>query len=381
MRNFTFKRQLLFVMFMLLGCLSIQAADDLITKQITIKLDKAGTLPDRISSKKYNITNLKIIGEVNGTDWKAIREMAGSDWYGKKTKGNLSVLDLSEAKVVSGGDSYCYEEHFKNDVFRYNCFTSNDMIGRLAFYNCSNLTSLTLPSSVTSIGYSAFEGCTNLTSLALFSNLTSDSRIDTDGIKESLKELRFYICDDFDTYLQKGHFEIDVKCGIKYYLNDKEIKDVVIPSNVISLGRYAFQNSCFTSITLPSSLASVGDGTFKNCSSLAGINFSSGLTSIGCSAFEGCSRLTSLTLPSSLAFVDYSAFKNCSSLVSINFSSSLTSIGGSAFSGCRALTSIILPSNLASIGDETFYDCIGLTSIILPSGLTSIGRSAFSGCI
>lgn len=312
MRNFTFKRQLLFVMFMLLGCLSIQAADGaLITKQITIKLDKAGTLPDKIRSKKYNITNLKIIGEVNGTDWKAIREMAGSDWYGEKTDGNLSVLDLSEAKVVSGGDSYCYEEHFKNDVFKYNCFTSNDMIGRLAFYNCSNLTSLTLPSSVTSIGYSAFEGCTNLTSLALFSNLTSDNRIDTNGIKESLKELKFYICDDFDTYLQKGHFEIDVKCGIKYYLNDKEIKDVVIPSNVISLGRYVFQNSCFTSITLPSSLASVGDGTFKNCSSLAGINFSSGLTSIGCSAFEGCSRLTSLTLPSSLAFVDYSAFKNC----------------------------------------------------------------------
>lgn len=71
MKNFTFKRQLLFVMFMLLGCLSIQAADDgLITKQITIKLDKAGTLPDRISeSKKYLITNLKIVGEVNGTDW------------------------------------------------------------------------------------------------------------------------------------------------------------------------------------------------------------------------------------------------------------------------------------------------------------------------
>ena len=129
MRNFTFKRQLLFVMFMLLGCLSIQAADDdLITKQITIKLDKAGTLPDKIRSKKYNITNLKIIGEVNGTDWKAIREMAGSDWYGEKTKGNLSVLDLSEAKVVSGGDGYCYDEHYKNDVFKYNCFTSNYQI-------------------------------------------------------------------------------------------------------------------------------------------------------------------------------------------------------------------------------------------------------------
>ena len=69
MRNFTFKGLLLTAVFMLLGCLSIQAADDdLITKQITVKLDKAGTLPDKIaSSEMYKITNLKIIGEINGT--------------------------------------------------------------------------------------------------------------------------------------------------------------------------------------------------------------------------------------------------------------------------------------------------------------------------
>lgn len=91
MRNFTFKRQLLFVMFILLGCLSIQAADDdLITKQITIKLDEAGTLPNRISeSKKYLITNLKIVGYVNGTDWRFIREMAGCDCKGKKPTENF----------------------------------------------------------------------------------------------------------------------------------------------------------------------------------------------------------------------------------------------------------------------------------------------------
>lgn len=70
--------------------------------------------------------------------------------------------------MVSGGDSYCYDERYKNDVFRWSCFTSNDEIGRLAFYNCSKLTSLTLPSSVTGIQYSTFKGCTKLTSLALF---------------------------------------------------------------------------------------------------------------------------------------------------------------------------------------------------------------------
>lgn len=96
------------LMFMLLGCLSLYAADnDLITKQITIQLEKAGTLPDRIaSSRKYKITNLKIIGEINGTDLRMIREMAGSNSTGNSTDGMLSVLDLSEAKIVEGGDWY-----------------------------------------------------------------------------------------------------------------------------------------------------------------------------------------------------------------------------------------------------------------------------------
>lgn len=79
MRTFSFKDLLLTAVFMLFGCLSIQAADDeLITKQITIKLEQAGTLPNKIgSTKKYKITNLKIIGEINGTDLKLIRDMVG----------------------------------------------------------------------------------------------------------------------------------------------------------------------------------------------------------------------------------------------------------------------------------------------------------------
>ena len=136
------------LMFMLLGCLSLYAADnDLITKQITIKLVEAGTLPDRIgSSKKYKITNLKIIGEINGTDLKMIREMAD---------GKLSVLDLSEAKIVEGGDYYCYYYDEGNKKI----YTSNDVIGTCAFEDCRGLTSLTLPAGITSIGVKAFAGC------------------------------------------------------------------------------------------------------------------------------------------------------------------------------------------------------------------------------
>ena len=79
----------------------------MITKQITLTLNKVGTLPNRIAvSRKNLITNLKIVGKINGTDLKFIREMAGRDFNWEKTDGKLSILDLSEAKIVAGGDAY-----------------------------------------------------------------------------------------------------------------------------------------------------------------------------------------------------------------------------------------------------------------------------------
>ena len=168
MRNFTFKGLLLTVLFMLLGNLAIHAADgELITKQITLTLDKAGTLPSKISaSEKYLITNLKIVGKINGTDLKFIREMAGCDVNGKETDGKLSILDLSDAKIVEGGSAY-YSD--RDDGF---ICTSNDKLGDYVFNGCSGLTSLTLPSSVTEIGEGAFLNCRGLTNFTIPSGVT-----------------------------------------------------------------------------------------------------------------------------------------------------------------------------------------------------------------
>ena len=167
MRTFTFKSLFLTVLFMLLGSTAILAADDgLITRQI--KLDEAGTLPDKISESQKNlITNLKIVGKINGTDLKFIREMAGRDFNGEKTDGKLSILDLSEAKIVAGGDAY-----FQSSK---NHYTSNDKLGNYVFFGCSGLTSLTIPSGVTSIGGAAFRGCSGLTNLTIPSSVTSIS--------------------------------------------------------------------------------------------------------------------------------------------------------------------------------------------------------------
>ena len=337
------------LMFMLLGCLSLYAADnDLITKQITIKLEEAGTLPDRIaSSRKYKITNLKIIGEINGTDWKMICDMAGGSYHG----GKLSVLDLSEAKIVEGGDCY-YTDYYNNSYY-----TSNDVIGSYAFYGCSGLTSLTLPAGFTEIGYNAFSGCSGL------------------------KEVRFCINDNLDTYLTKGHPYIDVRCGIKYYINNKEITSIEIPSNVTTLGDCVFEGcSGLTSLTLPAGITSIGDEAFRGCSGLTSLTLPAGITSIGGFAFYGCSGLTSLTLPAGITSIGDEAFRGCSGLTSLTLPAGITSIGGFAFYGCSGLTSLTLPAGITSIGDGAFNGCSGLTSLTLPAGITKIGYGAFSGC-
>ena len=232
MIQFIKQGRFLALMFMLLGCLAIQASDDLITKQITIKLDKAGTLPDKIgSTKKYKITNLKIVGEINGTDWVFIRDMAGrglKDYI--YTNGNLSVLDLSEAKIVEGGDCYYY------DVTKY--YTSNDRLGDYAFYGCCRLTSLSLPSGITSIGNYAFQDCWGLTSF-------------------------------------------------------------VIPSKVTTIGVSAFYGcSGLTSLDIPSSVTSIYMYAFAYCSGLTNLVIPSGVTTIAGYAFYGCSGLTNLVIPS-----------------------------------------------------------------------------------
>ena len=248
MRNFTFKGLLLTAVFMLLGCLSIQAAnDDLITKQITIKLDKAGTLPDRIaSSKKYKITNLKIVGEINGTDLKFIREMAGCDYDGKETDGKLSILDLSDAKIVEGGSAY-YSD--RDDGF---ICTSNDKLGDFAFYDCSGLTSLTLPSSVTKIGCYALSNCIGLTSLTLPSSVT--------------------------------------EIGEHAFLNCRGLTNFTIPSGVTKIGAGAFF-CCYglISLTIPSSVTSIGGFAFNDCSGLTSIYaYMEKLPETGSNLFLGC---------------------------------------------------------------------------------------------
>lgn len=112
MKGNTLNKQLTVLMFLLLNCfVSCSEDDNMILKTVTINLTEAGTLPDKISSSNKNkITNLKIIGNINGTDLRFIREMAGTNVIGYGTSGNLSKLDLSKAWIVEGGEAYYHKK-------------------------------------------------------------------------------------------------------------------------------------------------------------------------------------------------------------------------------------------------------------------------------
>jgi hypothetical protein len=176
-------------------------------------------------------------------------------------------------------------------------------IGEIAFYNCSGLTSVTIPNSVTSIGNYAFQYCSGLTS-------------------------------------------------------------VTIPNSVTSIGNFAFDTCLgFTSVTIPNSVTSIGHHAFNNCSGLTSVTIPSSVTSIGEVVFALCSGLTSVTIPNSVTSIGAGAFLGCSSLTAVNIPNSVTSIGAGAFLGCSGLTSVTIPNSVTLIGDSAFSGCSALTSV------------------
>mgnify|MGYP000221979374 CR=1 FL=1 len=281
MRFFTFKGLLLTTIFMLLGCLSIQAEDDdLITKQVTVKLDEAGTLPDKIgSAKKYKITNLKIIGEINGTDWRMIRDMAGRNVSHDETEGNLSELDLSDASIVPGGDYYITCAYFD---YPSKIHTSYQVIGDLAFEGCSGLTSLKLPSDIRLIGRNAFEGCSGLTSITLPSGVTEigeSAFANCSGLTsiyvyaEKMPKLRTNMFDGCDAkkctvYVPKGTYDDYWLSEFGYFENIVEfdptdINNVITSNDAKELSRYSLNGQRLSAPTKGLNIVKYSDGSVK----------------------------------------------------------------------------------------------------------------------
>ncbi|MGN0208677.1 MAG: leucine-rich repeat protein, partial [Paludibacteraceae bacterium] len=159
-----------------------------------------------------------------------------------------------------------------------------------------------------------------------------------------------------------------------------DIVSVSFPDGLTSIGGSAFQGcSNLTSITIPNSVTSMGDFVFYDCFSLTSVTLGNSVTSIGQCTFRHCSALTSITIPNSVTSIGWVAFEGCSSLTSVIIGNSVTNIDSHAFHYCTALTSVILGNSVTRIGEGAFCYC-PLTSITIPNSVTNIGKDAFHDC-
>ena len=264
-------------------------------QQITLHVERAGTLHGMINASRLPyITDLKLTGELNGTDISFIRTLV---------KKNLRFLDLSEARIVEGGA-----------IYYSNYRTSNDIIGSYMFYNpdyspispCA-ISKINLPNSVTGIEEGAFKSCTRLTDINIPNSVTS--------------------------------------IGPETFKSCTSLTDINIPNSVTSIGERAFSGcTSLTDINIPNSVTSIEWATFVSCTGLTSINIPGSVTTIGSNAFYSCTSLTDINIPNSVTSIGEQAFYNCDNLKSVYMNASTPPfIGSQAFHNISKDLTIYIP--------------------------------------
>ena len=403
----------------------------------TITVTTAGTLSSLISDEdKYLINELYLDGEINGTDLKLLRDMAGNNEKGEITEGKLRVLDLSNVRIVAGGDKYLETNVIKSALgshygsFDYSIDVSDEIptsafhgcklekvylpfsinkLGQQSFYECVNLSSIYIPQNVTSIGIMSLNNCMGLQTILVHSdNPTYDSRNNCNAIIETATNTLIVGCQL--TTIPESVTSI----GNQAFMGCSGLASVTIPNSVTSIGDFAFQGcSSLTSVVIPQSVNSIGARIFYRCTSLESIKVEEGNTvydsrdncraiietesntlligckysqipegvvSIGKNAFYHCVGLSSVNIPNSVTSIGDYAFDSCIDLQSVSIPNSVISIGRSAFQSCSNLISLKLPTQLTSINDWVFNICRSLSFVGIPESVTTIGENAFMSC-
>ena len=342
-------------------------------------------------------------------------------WYTNgSTKEVTELYDESAFEVGVVSNKYssrnnCWVIKFDDDVKH---------IGDKAFYSRGDLTSVTIPSSVTSIGTAAFANCSSLKrfrgkfasedgrALIVDSNLVAfaPAGLATYTIPDGVTVIDDYVFNDCSDLESVVIADSVTAIGERAFELCYELASVVMPENLITIGDYAFADCTkLVRISIPNSVTTIGKRAFIDCHSLLGFQgkyvsdderciivdgrliafapaelteytIPDGVTEIGECVFLSCNNLNKVTMSNSVVSLEEGAFSCCANLSQITLSDRLSMIGDSAFGNNYSLSEVKLPNSVVTIGDGAFADCSGMANIDIPNSVTTIGSSAFSFC-
>ena len=273
-------------------------------------------------------------------------------------------------------------------------------IGSRAFERCSGLTSIEIPNSVTSIGVGTFFGCSGLVSMTLpFVGSCRGNSGSTDSVfgyifgsaafEGGTKITQCYDGPDnsptVDYYVSTALKSVTVtdeeRLGYGAFYGLRGLTNVSINAGVGEIGGYAFRNCTgLTEFVLPDGISEIAVGVFRGCSGLKNLSIPDGVTRIASRAFSECSGLANMVLPDGVTSIGESAFSGCSNLAGLAIPNSVTNIEDYAFYGCGGLVSVTIPNRLPRIANGTFQGCGNLRDVLIPDSVTSIGANAFRNC-
>ena len=257
-------------------------------------------------------------------------------------------------------------------------------IGERAFRNCTSLTSVTIGNSATSIGEEAFYNCSSLTSVTIGNSVTSIGDSAFSGcykLVEIINKSSLNITKGSSSYGYLGYYALEIHSGKSKIVNVDDYLFIITSGGINYLIAYVGNE---TDLTLPENYNGekyqINENAFDSCSSLTSVVIPDSVTTIGSYAFYNCDSLTSVTIPDSVTYIGKYAFSYCSSLTSVVIGNGITTIGDDAFRNCESLTSVTIPDSVTTIGRHAFSHCESLTSVTIPNSVTTIGGDAFSYC-